>query len=77
MTKKTLPLGWLITKISDIIQPRSEKVSPSDFPHLKFLGMDDIEPHTMRIIGSKSAGEMKSNAACFYSGDVLYGRLRP
>ncbi|WEN40835.1 Type-1 restriction enzyme EcoKI specificity protein [Thauera sp. GDN1] len=39
--------------------------------------MDHVEAHTTKIIGSVPAREMKSNAARFYAGDVLYGRLRP
>ncbi|OAI26354.1 hypothetical protein A1356_11580 [Methylomonas koyamae] len=39
--------------------------------------MDHVEAQTTRILGSVSAGSMKSSAARFYTGDVLYGRLRP
>lgn len=72
-----LPRGWLIKPLQEIIEPRGEKVSPSDYPDKKFIGMDHVESQTTRIIGSAPALEMKSNAARFYKGDVLYGRLRP
>ena len=64
-------------KISHLVQPRGEKSIPSEHPNLKFIGMDDVESHTMRIISSKLSSTMKSTAARFYVGDVLYGRLRP
>lgn len=44
---------------------------------MPFIGMDHIEPHSGRIIGSVPATTMKSAAARFVAGDVLYGRLRP
>ena len=72
-----LPQGWTSGPLSDFIQPRGERVIPADFPELPFIGMDHVEAHTTRIIGSVSAGQMKSNASRFTKNDVLYGRLRP
>lgn len=72
-----LPRGWAIGPLSDFITPRGEKVSPSSFPELPFIGMDHVEAHTTRILGSVPASELKSNAARFFENDVLYGRLRP
>lgn len=77
MTKTDLPTGWIADKLSNVVEPRGEKVSPSDFPHYQFIGMDHVESQTTRIIGSVPASEMKSSAARFFTGDVLYGRLRP
>src|SRR6056297_1352107 len=72
-----LPRGWASGPLSDFITPRGEKVSPSAFPELPFIGMDHVEAHTTRILGSVPASELKSNAARFFENDVLYGRLRP
>lgn len=44
---------------------------------MPFLGMDNVEAHSMRILGSVPAVAMKSLAVWFEPGDVLYGRLRP
>lgn len=72
-----LPKGWTEGALSRFIRPRGEKVSPATFPDFPFIGMDHVESHSTRIIGSIQAKEMKSSAARFYAGDVLYGRLRP
>ena len=72
-----LPTGWASGPLSDFVRPRGEKVSPADFPELPFIGMDHVEPHTTRIIGSVPSREMKSSASRFCENDVLYGRLRP
>lgn len=77
MTNANLPSGWIADKLANLIEPRGEKVAPSDFPQYRFIGMDHVESATTRIIGSIPASEMKSTAARFRAGDVLYGRLRP
>jgi type I restriction enzyme, S subunit len=74
---ENLPKGWIEKPLADVTEPRGEKVSPQDYPDLQFIGMDHVESQTTRIIGSVPACSMKSNAARFYTNDVLYGRLRP
>ncbi|NTV66766.1 MAG: restriction endonuclease subunit S [Chlorobaculum sp.] len=64
-------------KIADFVRPRNEKVLPHEFPNLPFIGLDDIEANTMKLLATKPSLEMKSAAKRFYSGDVLYSRLRP
>lgn len=64
-----MPLG----KISE----RNEKADPKSHAGEPFIGLDDIEAHTMRLVGCKDAGNLKSSAKRFYKGDVLYSRLRP
>jgi type I restriction enzyme S subunit len=63
--------------LADVATPRVEKAMPADFPNEPYLGLDDIEAHTTRLLGAKSSASMKSAAKRFYPGDVLYSRLRP
>ena len=72
-----LPRGWASGPLSGFVAPRGEKVSPADFPDLPFVGMDHVEAHTTRIVGSVPSRQMKSSASRFRKDDVLYGRLRP
>jgi len=74
---RELPKGWAIGSLVNFMTPRGEKVLPSAFPKLPFIGMDHVEAHTTRILGSIPAGKLKSSAVRFYTKDVLYGRLRP
>jgi type I restriction enzyme R subunit len=57
-----------------VIRPRDD---PQESPDVPFIGMEDVEAQTMRILRTVLAGTMKSSATRFRSGDVLYGRLRP
>lgn len=72
-----LPTGWVSGPLSDFVAPRGEKVSPADFPDLPFIGMDHVEAHTARIVGSVPSRQMRSAASRFSTNNVLYGRLRP
>lgn len=45
--------------------------------HLAYVGLEDIEPHTARFIGSLEPKSVKSSSFKFSKKHVLYGRLRP
>jgi type I restriction enzyme, S subunit len=72
-----LPEGWTETRIGKVAILRGEKALPADMPDAPFLGLEDVEPHTSRVINYRRAGDMKSAAVWFCPGDVLYSRLRP
>lgn len=55
----------------------SRKILPQDMPIATFIGMDSIEPHTLKIKTTYLFQEMKSSANHFLSRHVLYGRMRP
>ena len=72
-----LPENWASTCLGEVapsVRPRSK---PQEHPELRFIGMDNVEAHTMRLLGTVPASELKSSATHFQPGDVLYGRLRP
>jgi len=67
---EVLPLG-------EVVKPTRPRVKPSDCPDLPFIGMEHVEAHSMKLLGTIPAATMKSSAVHFKPGDVLYGRLRP
>ena len=69
--------GWAWTTLGEVTSPRGLRIRPSDLPGAPFIGMQHVEPHTMRLIGQGAAKDMRSSGAYFRDGDVLYGRLRP
>jgi type I restriction enzyme, S subunit len=72
-----LPAGWVWTTLGDVTDTTRRRVQPQDYPSLRFVGMEHVEAHTMRILSTVPASEMRSTAEYFEPGDVLYGRLRP
>ena len=74
---RELPDGWARVPLGDLVKTIRPRVSPHEADSLPFVGMDHVEPHTMRLLGTVPATSMKSAAVRFEPGDVLYGRLRP
>lgn len=72
-----LPKGWAASALGEIALPTRPRVQPTDFSDLPFIGMEHIEAHTMRLLGTLPAWEMKSSSVHVQPGDLLYGRLRP
>jgi Type I restriction modification DNA specificity domain len=74
---KQLPVGWALVSLGDLTQPKRKRVKPSSLPNHPYVGMEHVEAHSMRLLGTVPASTMKSTAVHFKKGDVLYGRLRP
>ena len=72
-----LPRGWTWATVGEVTSPRGAKVKPADMPDAPFIGMEHIEPHTMKLLGMGRASDVRSSASYFAPGDILYGRLRP
>ena len=77
MSSAGLPATWSELPLGEVVEATGERVQPSDFPDLPFVGMDAVEAQTMRLLRTVPAGTMRSSAVRFRPGDVLYGRLRP
>jgi type I restriction enzyme S subunit len=66
--------GWQITKLGDVCA--FDKVQ-GIHRGLPYVGLEHIESHTARFIGSSSPQSVKSSTFRFSYEHVLYGRLRP
>ena len=72
-----LPRGWMKTTVGAVTQPRGVKVKPSDVGDAPFIGLENVEAHTMRLLAVGRTEDVKSSGSLFCRGDVLYARLRP
>lgn len=63
--------------LGEVVRPNRPRVKPESMPDAPFIGMEHVEAHTMKLLGSVPAATMKSSAIHCKPGDVLYGRLRP
>ena len=72
-----LPEGWKWVKLGDIAKKKSVKALPAENPDAKFIGMDCIEPHTLKPFFLYDFKEFKSAGNSFKKNQVLYGRMRP
>ncbi|WKW50724.1 restriction endonuclease subunit S [Rhodomicrobium lacus] len=71
------PRSWASVTLADVTSQRSIKIDPSKIPETPFIGLEEVEAHTGRILRYASTANLKSAVAIFEKGDVLYGRLRP
>jgi len=69
--------AWALVELGDLVRVRRQRVDPQEYPEMPFIGMENVEAHTMRLLGTIPAGTMRSAATHYVPGDVLYGRLRP
>jgi type I restriction enzyme S subunit len=72
-----LPEGWKQLTLGDVTNKISAKALPNDFPNAKFLGMDCIEPNTLKPFKFYEFKDFKSAGNVFKINQVLYGRMRP
>ena len=72
-----MPIGWVKTTLGDIVQPSRERVSPIEFPDIPYVGLENIEPHSMMLLGHGHARDVRSSSLKFSAGDILYGKMRP
>jgi type I restriction enzyme S subunit len=72
-----LPEGWAEASLGEVVRLRGEKATPATVPDLPFLGLEDVEAHTSRVIKYAQASDVRSAGARFSPGEILYNRLRP
>ena len=74
---KTLPKGWATTTLGEIAEPSRRRALPARLPGIRYIGLQHVEPHTMRLVGHGYGSDVRSSSTRFSEGDVLYGKLRP
>jgi type I restriction enzyme S subunit len=72
-----LPKGWIKTTLGEIAEPSRERALPREFPAMRYVGLEHVEPETMKLVGHRHARETRSSSVRFSKGDVLYGKMRP
>ena len=69
-----MKVGWQTKTLGEVcIVDKRQGV----YKNLPYIGLEDIEAHTGRFLGSTNAQEVKSSTFAFSSEHLLYGRLRP
>lgn len=66
------PVGEVVDFVNDLVRP-GEPAEPAEM----FVGLQHIESHTGRRIGSIPLGSEKGRKFRFQPGDIVYGYLRP
>ncbi|EPE4639995.1 restriction endonuclease subunit S [Shigella flexneri] len=74
-----LPEGWEWCRIGNIVNIKSELVSPKDYLNLYQVAPDIIEKGTGRVISKRTVKEsgVKGPNSRFYEGQIVYSKIRP
>ncbi|EOU6260832.1 restriction endonuclease subunit S [Escherichia coli] len=74
-----LPEGWEWCRIGNIVNIKSESVSPKDYLNLYQVAPDIIEKGTGRVISKRTVKEsgVKGPNSRFYKGQIVYSKIRP
>ena len=75
--ERALPDGWQEVRFGDVVRVRKEKTNPATNGSVPCIELENIEKGTGRIITYSSSLNKKSVKTLFFSGDILYGKLRP
>jgi len=75
--REELPKGWIKTTLGEIAEPSRERALPREFPAMRYVGLEDIQPQAMRLLEHGYVREVRSSSVRFSKGDVLYGKMRP
>lgn len=75
--KEQLPSGWVETSLGQVTWPSKLSAKPSEEAPQAYLGMDNVEASSTKILGSEISTNIRSITRPFTPGDTLYGRLRP
>jgi type I restriction enzyme S subunit len=67
-----VPCGELFDVVNDVVHP-GDDLGQADC----FVGLQHVEPHTGRLLGTNELGDETGRKFRFAPGDVLYGYLRP
>ena len=68
---------WKKLKLGESAELRSEKFTPNNITSYPYIGLEHIEPKSLRINGIGVSNDVSSQKSIFYSDDILYGKLRP
>ena len=71
-----LPAHWQVGRLKFVAPIRSNKQTSVPSGQI-FVGLENIEPQTGRLLLDTSASNVESSVNWFAAGDVLFGKLRP
>ena len=69
--------AWPTVTLGDCAALVRETISPSDGEDVPYIGLEHIGENTLSLLRHGTASDVTSMKACFHSGDILFGKLRP
>ena len=73
-----IPEGWEVGALGNVLRQRVERCHASEeTASLPYVPIDCISPRSLFLTESKPGEEAKSSLTKFYTGDLIFGAMRP
>ena len=73
-----IPEGWEVGTLGDVLCQRVERCRASqETASRPYVPIDCISPKSLYLTESKAGAEAKSSLTKFYTGDLIFGAMRP
>lgn len=72
-----IPIEWESSKLSAVATQRKETILPEGNGKTKYVGLEHIDSGEINLHRHGYDTEVRSGKFRFYTGDILYGKLRP
>ena len=72
-----IPEQWEVMNLGNVSKLRKETVHPEDFQETRYVGLQHMDSGEIYITKFGFGSDVKSSKHRFYTGDILYGKLRP
>lgn len=72
------PLEWESKAFGELTKPSTERIKSGSITSSSFVvELENMDQGSGRLVRSQRLSEVRSDKTVFYSGDVLFGKLRP
>ena len=73
-----IPEGWEVGVLRNVLRQRVERcLASEETASLPYVPIDCISPRSLFLAKSKPGEEAKSSLTKFYTGDLIFGAMRP
>lgn len=72
-----IPAHWTTKRLGRLLRNNEDKVEPDEDARLPYVGMDQVESGTGRLLSIDPTFTPSGVSNRFAAGDILYGKLRP
>jgi hypothetical protein len=62
---RQIPKGWIESTLGALTVPSRERALPAEVPAMPYVGLENIEAQTMKLLGHKYAREVRSSSMGF------------
>lgn len=72
-----IPEHWYFSRFKNFVKAINEKIESNRRNNLQYVGLENIESFTGKLIEGTSENPAEGISNIFYTSDVLFGKLRP